>query len=170
MPQGSARPRQHEPLPPETRTPVAERGSAPQRAAGVSRLPIVLGAATGILLCVLVLVVLFAANSRAASPETAGQALCADLQAQNYDAVYDLLAPPLQNLGNAAQFSASQRELDALSGKVASCTVTVQHVDAAQASLLLTITRERTGAAQASVHMQFLGGAWKVDTYDTSVV
>lgn len=129
-----------------------------------------MGAATGILLCALALAVLFAVNSHTASPEAAGQSLCADLQAQNYDAVYNLLAPSLQSAGNATQFAASQRELDALSGKVVSCTATVQQAGSTQASLRLDITRQQTGAAQATVHMQILDGAWRVDAYDTSVV
>ena len=153
----------------ETHEAQAEAESA-RRTFGLSRVPLVLGAATGILLCGLALAVLFVVNSHAASPEATGQTLCADLQAQNYDAVYELLARPLQNLGSATQFDASQRELDALSGKVASCTVTVQLADSAQASLRLTITRQQSGLSQAAVHMQFLGGVWEVDAYDTSVV
>lgn len=137
---------------------------------GGSRLPLALGAATGILLCALALAVLFVINSHSASPEVAGQSLCADLQAQNYDAVYNLLAPPLQSMGTSAQFGASQRELDALSGKVVSCSVAVQQADSAQASLRLTIARQQTGTARATVHMQLLNGVWKVDAYDTSVV
>lgn len=169
MPTGSARPRQREPYPAETNQPHVETEGM-WRATGVSRLPLVLGAATGILLCALALAVLFVVNSHAASPDATGQTLCADVGAQNYDAVYELLAPPLQNLGSATQFGASQRELDALSGKVTSCAVTVLSADSTQASLRLTITRQRTGASQAAVHLQLLSGAWKVDAYDTSLV
>jgi hypothetical protein len=130
-----------------------------------------LGAATGILLCAVALAALFLFNAHGgASPEAAGQALCADLQAQNYDAVYSVLAPPLQGAGTSAQFAASQRELDALSGKVVSCTATVQQSDGSQASLQLTITRQQAGTAHAKVHMELLDDAWKVDSYDTSTV
>ena len=168
MPPGSARPQRRASRPNDRQAPA---GEAERQAVGSSRLPLVLGAATGMLLCALALVVLFIVSSRAAaSPQAMGQSLCADLQAQNYDAFYALLTPPLQSAGTGTQFGASQRELDTLSGKVVSCAVTVQHADSAQASLQLTITRQRTGMAQASVHAQLLDGAWRVDAYDTSVV
>lgn len=136
----------------------------------VSRLPLVLGAASGILLCALALAILFLVNGQPVSPRTTGQALCADLEAQNYDAAYSLLAPGPRGAGTSAQFAASQRELDALNGKVVSCTATIQHADSAQASLLLTVTRQRTGTAQGSVHLQLLDGTWKVDAYDTATI
>ncbi|MGH2515745.1 MAG: hypothetical protein ACRDHP_08825, partial [Ktedonobacterales bacterium] len=59
---------------------------------------------------------------------------------------------------------------DALSGKVTSCAIAVRQADGAQASLTLTLTRQQAGIAQASVQMQLLNGAWRVDAYDTAVV
>lgn len=135
-----------------------------------SRLPLMLGAATGIVICAVALAVLFVLNGRAASPNATGQALCADLQAQHYDAAYDLLAPSLRSAGTAAQFSSSQRELDALRGIVVSCTTTVQQTDATQATLQLNVVRQRSGTAQGIVHVQLVDGVWKVDAYDTSVI
>ncbi|HLZ24197.1 MAG TPA: hypothetical protein VKQ30_18950, partial [Ktedonobacterales bacterium] len=156
---GFARPRQRDQHAAGTSAPdIAMEQSATRG----SRLPLVLGAATGILLCAVVLAVLFVVSSRATSPAATGQALCADLQAQNYDAIYNLLAPSLQGVGSATQFDASQRELDALSGKVMSCTVTVQQADSTQASLWLTIARQQTGTVRAAVRMQLLDGVWRV--------
>lgn len=134
------------------------------------RSPLVLGAATGIVICVVVLAVLSGLSGRAASPEVTGQALCADLQAQRYDAAYDLLAPSLRSTGTAAQFTASQRELDTLRGKVVSCTAAIQQSDGAQATLRLTVARQQSGSAQGIVHVQLVDGAWKVDAYDTSII
>ena len=136
----------------------------------LTRSPLVLGAATGIMICVVALAVLYVLSGRAASPEVTGQALCADLQAQRYDAAYDLLAPSLRSTGTAAQFTASQRELDTLRGKVVSCTAAIQQSDGAQATLRLTVARQQSSTAQGIVHLRLVDGVWKVDAYDPAVV
>lgn len=133
-------------------------------------LAVVLGALTGLVICGIAFGVLYLINGRSVSPDSAAQSLCADLQAQNYTAAYDLLAPPLQHEGTAQQFTLSQRQLDIQNGKVVACVYTVSSADSAQATLSMTVTREHTGTSAGVVHFQYLGGVWKVASYDTSVI
>lgn len=137
-------------------------------------LAIVLGALTGLALCLAAAGILYLVNgssqSGRVSPDRAAQALCADLQAQQYAAAYQLLAPPVQHEGTAQQFTLSQQQLDSISGKVTACAYTVTSADAEQASLTLSLTRARAGAVSGVVHMQYLDNAWKVDSYDSAVV
>ena len=133
-------------------------------------LAIVLGALSGIVICGLAFGVLYLINGRTVSPDGAAQSLCADLQAQNYTAAYELLAPALQHEGTAQQFALSQRQLDIQNGKVVACVYTVSSADSAQASLNMTVTRKQSGTSAGVVHFQYLSGAWKVASYDTSVI
>ena len=143
---------------------------APRRAARWGGLAIVLGALAGIAVCAVVFGGLYLVNGRAASPDGAAQALCADLQAQNYAAAYGMLAPALQHEGTAQQFALSQQQLDGIKGKVTACVYTITSADSAQSSVTLTVTRALGGSMSGAVHFQYLGNAWKVDSYDTSAV
>ena len=151
------------PQPPET-------APAPRPRGRWGGLAIVLGALTGVVLCAVAFGVLNVVNGRSVSPDGAAQALCADLQSQQYKAAYQLLAPPLQNEGTAQQFALSQQQLDGISGKVSACVYTITSADSAQASLTLTVTRAHTGTVSGAVHFQYLDNVWRVDTYDTAVI
>lgn len=144
--------------------------AAPRRAGRWGGLAIVLGALAGIAICAAAFGVLTLVNGRAVSPDGAAQALCADIQSQNYTAAYALLAPPLQHEGTAQQFALSQQQLDDMRGKVTACVYTIASSDSAQASLTLTVTRGQSGATAGAVHFQYLSNAWKVDSYDSSVI
>lgn len=133
-------------------------------------LPIVLGAATGLAVCILALALLLLLNGRTTDPRTTAQALCADLQSQDYQSMYDALSPRMQALGTQTQFAASQQQLDALRGTVTGCVYDVQTADSTQANVTLSITRARAPRTQAVVHFLYIGDAWKVDTYDATVV
>lgn len=141
-----------------------------QRSRRWGGLAVLLGAVTGILICGIGFGALYLANGRTTPPDGAAQSLCADLQSQNYTAAYELLAPQIQHEGTAQQFTLSQRQLDIQDGKVVACIFTVSSADSAQASIRMTVTRERTGATAGAVHFQYLGSAWKMDSYDTSVI
>jgi hypothetical protein len=147
------------------------RGRAPNpRPRVFAGLPVVLGAAAGLAVCILVLALLLLLNGRTTNPRTTAQALCADLQSQDYQSMYDVLSPRMQVLGTQAQFAASQQQLDALRGPVTGCLYDVQSADSTQANVTLTVTRARAPQTQAVVHFLYIGDAWKVDTYDASVI
>lgn len=136
----------------------------------LSRLPLVLGAASGLVVCALALALLMFLNGRSPDPHVTAQALCADLRSQDYASLYSTLAPQAQAIGTQTEFAASQRQLDALSGNVMSCTADVRQANAAQAQLALTLTRSRAGTIAGAVHLMYLGGAWKIDSYDAGVI
>lgn len=160
LPRGSrSRPR---PQPPEV--------PGPRRSGRWGGLAIVLGALAGIAICAAAFGILNLVNGRTVSPDGTAQALCADLQSQNYTAAYGLLAPALQHEGTAQQFVLSQEQLDGMNGKVTACVYTITSADSAQSTLTLTVSRGRGGSMAGAVHFQYLGNAWKVDSYDTSVI
>ncbi len=137
------------------------------------RLPIILGAATGLGLCGVVLMLSFLlthAQPTPPDPTPTARTLCADLQTHDYAGAYTLLSTRLRAEGTATQFAASQRRLDIQSGKVTSCTPTIQHADAAQATVTLTLTRGATAAQTASVTLINESGTWKVDAYDPALI
>ena len=137
------------------------------------RLPIILGAAAGIGLCLIVLMLSFLlthAQPTPPDPTPAARALCADLQAHDYTATYALLSTRLRAQGTATQFAASQRRLDIALGQVTTCTPTIQHADAAQAAVSLTLTRGAAAAQTASVTLINESGSWKVDAYDPALI
>lgn len=132
-------------------------------------LPPVLGAVAGVLVCLVVLIVLqLTAHSQ--GPETAAQALCADLSAQDYAATYALLSPREQSQGTSAQFTAAQQELDVLRGKVTHCGYTITQAGSASSNVVISVTRAKGGALSGQVHFVVVGGAWRMDEYDTGVV
>ena len=152
-----------------------DRPSEPPASAAVPvwrRLPIILGAASGIGLCAIVLALSFIfthAQPTPPDPTPTARALCADLQSQDYAATYTLLSARLRAEGTASQFAASQRRLDIQRGPVTSCAPTIQHADVAQAAVSLTLTRG-AAAQTASVTLIYEAGAWAIDTYDPALV
>lgn len=138
------------------------------------RSPWVLGLLAGVSLSGVMLILLLtfaapAANQAPPSPQPTAQSFCADLVMRHYDAAYALLSTAQQAQGTAAQFTASQRELDTLQGPVTQCVSTVSHVGATQASATLRITRNaRTSDGALTLVLQ--GSSWRVDSYDTSVI
>jgi hypothetical protein len=135
-----------------------------------SWLAIPLGALSGLVVCGLALGALYLSQGRPPSPATTAQTLCADLRGQHYAALYALLAPSLRQSGTPDQFAASQRQLDILRGKVLTCSYTVEHSDAAQAELRVTLTRASAGASSGTVALQYADGNWSIVAYDASVV
>ncbi len=137
------------------------------------RLPVILGAATGVGLCGLLLLASFLlVHLRPAPPDPApvARSLCAHLQTQDYPATYALLSARLRAEGTVTQFSASQRRLDIERGTVISCTPTIQHADAAQAAVSLTLVRGTAAPQTASVTLIYESGTWKADDYDPALI
>ena len=139
------------------------------------RLPLLLGAATGLVICVVGLFVLLALNGRTPpvpAPDATANAICADLRSADYTALYNALAPALQQQGANAQmeFVASQRQLDIASGKVASCAYQVQRADSAQATVSYTIARGSAPAQSGQIVFSYLDGSWRIASYDTSLI
>ncbi len=133
-------------------------------------LAIVLGAGVGVLIGIVGLVVLSSQSPSVPAVDPVAQSVCANLSAQNYGATYQELSPNLQREGTEAQFAAAQKELDALNGPVTSCAASVQHADAANATVSLRLARARSGGSTTStLHLALIGGAWKVVDYDASV-
>ncbi|MGH2487650.1 MAG: hypothetical protein ACRDHE_16735 [Ktedonobacterales bacterium] len=157
--QGDTEPRQR----PDRAAPA---GTSPLR----QRLPIVLGAATGVLVCAVVLAAVLLLGRRASPPDTAAQALCTALQTQDYAATYNDLSGALQEQGTQAQFIASQRELDIVSGSARVCGYSVQHNDGTVATVLFTITRQTSGARQATARFVHDGDTWRLGYYDATVI
>lgn len=157
--QGDTEPRQR----PDRAAPV---GTSPLR----QRLPIVLGAATGILVCAVVFAAILLLGRSPSSPDTAAQALCSALQTQDYAATYGDLSGALQQQGTQAQFIASQRELDIVSGATRACGYSIQHNDGTVATVLFTITRQTSGARQATARFVLDGDSWRLDYYDASEI
>lgn len=138
------------------------------------QLPIILGAATGVGLCVIVLLVSLllthAQPTPPPDPTPTARTLCADLQTHDYTATYALLSARLRAQGTATQFAASQRRLDIQRGQVTSCTPTIQHADSAQATVSITLTRGSAAAQIASATLIYEAGAWAIDAYDPALV
>jgi hypothetical protein len=130
----------------------------------------VLGAAAGLVVCTVALALVLLLSGRSTDPRPTAQAVCADLQAQDYSSLYNALSPQLQALGTQAQFTASQQQLDALQGNVTGCSYDIQRSDSAQATITVTISRSRAASAAGTLHLVYVDGAWKVDTYDASVI
>ena len=134
------------------------------------RLPVVLGAATGILVCGVVLAAVLLLGSRPAPPDPAAQALCGRLQSQDYTTTYSNLSNTLKQQGTQAQFVASQRELDIVSGAARSCGFAIEHNDGSVATVQFTVTRDKAGTQRASARFVHDGGVWLLDYYDASVI
>lgn len=134
------------------------------------RLPIMLGAATGILVCGVVLAAVLLLGSRPAPPDPAAQALCGRLQSQDYTTTYTNLSNTLKQKGTQAQFVASQRELDIVSGVTRSCGFAIEHNDGSVATVQFTLTRDKAGTQRATARFIHDSGVWLLDYYDASVI
>jgi hypothetical protein len=141
------------------------------------RLPLLLGTGAGIAVCALSLLLLSLVRGQSATPATplpaatgAVQAMCADLRAQDYAALYGALASDLRTEGTAAQFAASQRQLDIALGVVTRCSAVVTDGDNGEAGVQFSLTRGHGGQASATGHLVFEGGAWRLDAYDAQLV
>lgn len=134
------------------------------------RLPIALGAATGILVCAVVLAAVLLLGAKPAPPDPAAQALCGALQTQDYATTYTNLSNTLKQQGTQAQFVASQRELDIVSGATRACGYAVEHNDGSVATIRFTITRDKAGMQRASARFIHDNGAWRLDDFDASVI
>lgn len=136
-------------------------------------LPLLLGAATGLLVGALGFAILLhahPASAPTAGPATIARALCADLSAQRYADIYNSLAASEQAQGTQAQFVASQQQLDALLGRVTRCTIGASQTTAASAAITLSVARGSGGGAPGEIRLGVQGGAWRVVSYDTSII
>ena len=130
---------------------------------------ILLGALAGLALCALVYLALALSAKPAPDPMPTARVICADLTAQRYDSLYTLLSPDLQRQGSAAQFAASQRELDSLAGTVQTCQASVASVGGGVATLTLTLQRGQAAAVGAQVTLDEAQGSWRLTSYDQNV-
>jgi hypothetical protein len=131
---------------------------------------VVLGGVAGLVVCTVVLALVLLLGGRSTDARPTAQALCVDLQSQDYSSLYNALSPQLQALGTQAQFTASQQQLDALQGNVTGCSYDIQRSDSTQATVTITVSRARAASAAGSVHLVYVDGAWKVDAYDAGVI
>jgi hypothetical protein len=125
--------------------------------------------------CIVGLLVLVAIQRQAPplpSPDGAAGAICTDLRAADYASLYQELSPTLQLQGanSEAEFTASQRQLDIISGQVTSCSFRIQQPGGNQANVTYFIARGSTSAHPAQVELAYLDGAWRIQQYDTSLV
>jgi hypothetical protein len=132
-------------------------------------LPILLGALAGLALCALAYLALTLSAKPAPDPMPTARVICADLTAQRYDSLYTLLSPDLQRQGSAAQFAASQRELDSLAGPVHSCQPSVTSNSGGVVTLALTLQRGQAAAVGAQVTLDEAQGSWRLTSYDQNV-
>jgi hypothetical protein len=145
-------------------------GQSPSAPRGLlRRAPIVLGTVTGLVVCALAFVVLQLTAAQAPAPIDGATTLCTQLKAQHYAEIYSTLSARLRAEGNLAQFAASQEQLDALYGKVTACSA-IAAQPSGQTSLALSVTRERQGTRAGSITLIYEDNAWKIDSYDSSVV
>ncbi|MGO8946489.1 MAG: hypothetical protein ACLQUY_02255 [Ktedonobacterales bacterium] len=135
-------------------------------------LPWVLGASTGLVVCVAGLLVLHLINNAVPSPSATASAICSDLTSTDYASLYLTLTPSLQEQGSDSQveFTASQRELDIVSGRVTSCSYEFQRSNSAEATVTYLITRGSKRAQSAQVDLVYVDGAWRIQDYDTSMI
>ncbi|HEY7849121.1 MAG TPA: hypothetical protein VIC27_03595 [Ktedonobacterales bacterium] len=129
-------------------------------------LPILLGVLAGLALCAVAYFALTLAARPAPDATPTARTICADLTTQRYASVYELLSPDLQRQGGAAQFAASQRELDRLLGDVHTCQASVASNDGAVAALSLTLQRGQAPPANAQVALGETQGSWRITSYD----
>jgi hypothetical protein len=145
-------------------------GSTPRR-----YLPWLLGALTGLAVCILGLLVLVAIQRQSPplpSPAGAAAAICTDLRATDYASLYQALSPALQLQGanSETEFTASQRQLDIMSGQVTGCSYRMQQPGGTQAKVTYLIARGSKSAQPAQVVLAYIDGAWRIQQYDTSLV
>jgi hypothetical protein len=135
-------------------------------------LPVLLGTVTGLVLCVVGLLVLTAINGQTPSPSGTANDICTDLRNAEYSSLYALLTPSLQQQGTnpQAEFSASQQELQIVSGKVMSCSFRLSQSDRTHAIATFSIARGSQGPRSAQVALVFQNGKWRIQNYDSSLV
>ncbi len=147
-------------------------GQSPSAPRGLlRRAPIVLGTITGLVVCALAFAVLQLTAAQAPAPIDRATTLCTQLKAQRYAEIYSTLSARLRAEGTAAQFAASQEQLDVLYGKVTACSANANATQpSGQPSLTLSVTRERQGTRAGSITLVYEDNTWKIDSYDSSVV
>ena len=160
------------PGPPRPRMPSGP-GRAPQPPARPwwrRQIGLLLGVAAGLVVCALALVIANAITGpRMPPPAPTAQAICSDLERQDYADLFSRLAAA-QRSGTEQQFAASQRELDRLRGQVTSCTYTLPSVRSGAALARLSVVRGTGSPEQADIELGAENGTWLVESYDTSVV
>ena len=131
----------------------------------------------GLLLAALVGLVVAAAvvaflvyTSGAGTASIAAQRFCDALVKRDYTTAYGQLAQNLQREGSAAQFAASQQDLDRLDGPASSCRFSSPQVHGMRAMFTLTLTRPQSGTLSGAVELVLEQGAWRVDAYDANVI
>lgn len=128
--------------------------------------PLLLGALAGLALCGLAYVALVLSTPRQPLITPVARAICADLTGQRYDDLYTRLDPALRAQGTAAQFAASQRELDQIQGAVTACAPTNSTVSGGTASLTFTLTRAGSHQpSQAHTSLTSDGSTWRITAY-----
>jgi hypothetical protein len=138
-------------------------------------MPWLLGALTGLVVCLLGLLVLVLIQRQSQplpSPAVAAAAICTDLRAADYPSLYQALSPALQLQGanSEAEFTASQKQLDIVSGTVASCSYQIQPPNGTTATVTYLIARGSRSAQPAQVELGYIDGAWRIQQYDSSLV
>jgi hypothetical protein len=136
------------------------------RLSRIGAAPVLLGALAGLALCGLGYLALTLLTPPLPDIQPTARAICADLTAQRYDALYGLLDPALQGQGTEAQFAASQRELDQLQGVVTVCAASATSVSGARGSVTFTLARagsRQPVSAQATLSSD--GAAWRISGY-----
>ena len=131
--------------------------------------PVLAGIFAGLVLCALGILAFRMTANPPPDPAPTAHAICADLMGQRYDALYTLLSPDLQGQGSAAQFAASQRELDRLVGPVRSCQPSVGGSGNGAASITLKLQRGSASPVSAQVALVDMQGGWRVSSYDQNV-
>jgi hypothetical protein len=136
------------------------------------QLGLLLGVAAGLIVCGLAFAVVYAISGpRLPPPAPTAQAICTDLEHQNYSDLYARLAPAPRDAGTEQQFVASQRALDRLRGPVTSCSFTLPSTRSGAATATLTITRDASTPTQADLVLRASNnGTWQIESYDTSAI
>jgi len=147
----------------------------PNRSTPRRYMPWLLGALTGLVVCLLgllVLVVIQRQSQPLPSPAGAAAAICTDLRTADYASLYQALAPALQLQGtnSEAEFMASQKQLDIVSGPVSACSDQVQPPGGTTAVVTYLIARGSKSAQPAQVVLGYIDGAWRIQQYDSSLV
>jgi hypothetical protein len=138
-------------------------------------LPWLLGALTGLVVCILgllVLVVIQRQSPPLPSPDGAVAGICTDLRAADYASLYQALSPALQLQGanSEAEFTASQKQLDIISGRVAGCSYQIRQPGGTRANVTYLIARGTKSAQPAQVVLLYVDGVWRIQQYDTGLV
>ena len=108
-----------------------------------------------------------------AAPGVAAGEFCANLREQQYDAVYAQFTANMRTGLTQAQFKTAATDLDSAEGKVLNCQASGNvsySLGSTTAQIGLIITRATQGSLTGNVHMEKVGGAWKVDAVDTALL